>query len=199
MNTACHNESSESIPSASLNVPVCIGSLEQATAMLKYPLARGLALCDAAKLSLPILDVTLTSGFFTVSQKAAKVGCGAADSPSSAPAAHHDISAPSRARLGVPTSAASPTQSRCFSSEDGFRSYGRDFGSGEAPSGGAAANEEPFADTSMPEGMEDAGDEEQQESQDEMEMRLRLLESALKHVVCSAAPSSPYMSPFSGS
>ncbi|CAK0746843.1 hypothetical protein CVIRNUC_001722 [Coccomyxa viridis] len=34
----------------------------------------------------------------------------------------------------------------------------------------------------MPEGMEDAGDEEQQESQVEMEMRLRLLESALKHV-----------------
>ena len=152
--------------------------------MLKYSLARGLALCDAAKISLPILDVTLTSGLFTVSQKAAKDGCGAAESSSFAPAAHYDFSAPSRARLGVPTSATSPTQSRGFSSEDGFRSYGRDFGSGEAPSGGAAANEEPFPDTSMPEGMEDAGDEEQQESQDEMEMRLRLLESALKHVVC---------------
>ncbi len=167
--------------------------------MLKYPLARGLALRDAAKISLPILDVTLTSGFFTVSQKAAKDGCGASQSPSFAPAAHYDFSAPSRARLGVPTSAASPTQSRCFSSEDGFRTYGRDFGSGEAPSGGAAGNEEPFADNSMPEGMEDAGDEEQQESQVEMEMRLRLLESALKHVVCSAAPPSPHMSQSPGS
>ena len=152
--------------------------------MLKYSLARGLALCDAAKISLPILDVTLASEFFTVSHKAAKVGCGAADSLLSAPAAHHDITAPSRAQSGIPTSATSATQSRCLSSEDGFRSYGRNFGNGEAATGGAAATAEPFADTSMPEGMEDAGDDGQQESQDEMEMRLRLLESALKHVVC---------------
>ena len=166
--------------------------------MFKYPLTRGLALCDAAKISLPILDVTLASGFLTVNQRPAKGGCGAADSPSFAPAAQYDISAPSRARLGAPASAESPTQSRHFSSEDGFRSYGRDFGNGQAPIGGAAADEEAFAETSMPEGMEDAGDEEQQESQDEMEMRLRLLESAMKHVVWSASPLSFHIRPFTG-
>ena len=161
--------------------------------MLKYTIARGLALCDAAKISLPILDVTLASGFCTVNPKAPEVSYGAADNSNISPALHVDLGPPSRAQSGVPTTAASLTQSRHFSSEEGFQSYGREFGNGEASTRGAPADEETFVDASMPDGMNDAEDEEQEESQDEVEMRLRVLESALKHVVCSAALSSPLM------
>ena len=179
--------------SAPLSVRVCIRRIAQATAMFRFPIARSLALCDAAKISLPMLDVTLASGFLTVNQIAAEVSCGAADKFLFAPAAWNDLCAPPRRGLGVPTTATSLTQSRRLSSEESFRGYGRDFGNDETSTGGAATDEEAFADARMPEGMEGAEDGEEQESQDEIEMRLRLLESALKHVVCSAAPSSAHM------
>ena len=152
----------------------------------KRALARALALCDAANLRLPVLEVSLARGLVygqfptsDIPKQSAIVLQTPAVSFSSLPGrppsdtATHDR-------------VTSLTQSRHYSSEEDFREYGRNFGDGGGSVSGTGVADEEFAGAAFPEGLgeeEYVNDNEEHESEDEMEMRLQLLKAALSHVV----------------
>ena len=146
-------------------------------------LLRALALCDAAKVRLPILEVNLARGLVAAHQPASEL-C-RKDCICSTPG--DDPFSTLQGDVMLTSSGySSTTRSRQLSSEAAFREYGRNFGDESRMSEGTAVPNDQFVAESIPEGLhEDVEDMdgEQQESEDEAELRQQLLKAALTHVV----------------
>ena len=132
---------------------------------------RALALCDAAKLRLPILEESLAMGLVSFHAGAAKT---ASNELNAHFAAFSRVSCSELAHRVNSDGVTLLIQRRLSTSEEAFRGYGRNFGDGPTPVGGAESPDESHGEASYPEGLfEEANmeDEEQQESKDEREMR----------------------------
>lgn len=146
-------------------------------------LLRALALCDAAKVRLPILEVNLARGLVAAHQPASEL-CRKDHICSTS--GYDPFSTLQGDVMLTSSGYSSITQSRQLSSEAAFREYGRNFGDESRMSEGTAVPNDQFVAESIPEGLhEDVEDMdgEQQESEDETEMRQQLLKAALMHVV----------------
>ena len=144
---------------------------------------RALALCDAAKLRLPILEESLARGLASFHAGAAKT---ASNELGAHPVAFSRTQCTDLAHRANNEKVTSLIQRRQSSSEEAFREYGRAFGDGSTPVGGPEQPDEGYGEASYPEGLfeeEHMDDEEQHESKDEREMRQQLLKAALPHVV----------------
>ena len=145
-------------------------------------------MCDAAKIRLPFLEVSLARGvvsFHAGPPDFARNGRYELDAQ--AVTFSRGLYTDSLHRAGF-DGVTSLIQRRQFSSEEAFREYGRNFGDGGRSMDGAKSPVEDFADASYPEGLveeEHMSGEEEQESKNEREMREQLLRAALSHVVCS--------------
>ena len=153
----------------------------------RQALGRALALCDAAKLRLSILEESLARGL-------ASFHAGAANSARKELVAHSvaysRVSCTDLAHRADTEKVTSLIQRRQSSSEEAFREYGRNFGDASTPVGGAELPDEGYGEPSYPEGLfeeDNMDDEEQHESKDEREMRQQLLKAALPHVVRTEA------------
>ena len=146
-------------------------------------LLRALALCDAAKVRLPILELNLARGLVTAHQLASEL---CRKDKICSKTGYEPYGTLQSDFMLTPLGHSNINQSRQLSSEAAFREYGRNFGDESKISEGTAVPDERFVAQSIPEGLhedvEDMGGE-QQESEDETEMRRQLLKAALTHVV----------------